>query len=121
MTITHGVPKGTILRPLPFKLFMNDLPLHVDSSIDMYADDSTLCETDETVDESNCDKKNVMLFTTYHKEDKLPKKELTVYNDKKNWRMRILKNLQVSKLTIILHGMNMLIKQSRQLVETLHF
>ncbi len=32
---------------------MNDLPLHVDPSTDMYADDSTLCETGKTVEELN--------------------------------------------------------------------
>ncbi len=39
-----------LLGPLLFILFMNDLPLHVDSSTDMYADDFTLCETGETVE-----------------------------------------------------------------------
>ncbi len=53
MPITHGVPQGSILGPLHFILFMNDLQLHVDSSTDMYADDSTLCETVETVEELN--------------------------------------------------------------------
>ncbi len=53
MPITHGVPQGSILVPIHFILFMNDLPLDVDSSTDMYADDSTLNETDETVEELN--------------------------------------------------------------------
>ena len=51
--MTPGVPQGSILGPLLFILFMNDLPLHVDSELDMYADDSTLCATGETVDELN--------------------------------------------------------------------
>ncbi len=80
---------------------MNDLPLHIDFCTDMYADDSTLCETDETVEEfknvklnedmvsvkkwyhdnqmaGNGDKTKHILVTTYQKEAKLPVKELTI-------------------------------------------
>ncbi len=39
--VTHSIPQGSILSPLLFIVFMNDMSLHVDSSLDMYADDST--------------------------------------------------------------------------------
>lgn len=41
--IPHGIPQGSILWPLFFVIFINDLPLHVDKAeVDMYADDTTL-------------------------------------------------------------------------------
>ena len=38
----HGVRQGSILGPLFFIIFINDLPLHVSSQVDPYADDTTL-------------------------------------------------------------------------------
>ena len=41
--VRHGVPQGSILGPLIFIAFINDLPLHVSSAqIDLYADDTTV-------------------------------------------------------------------------------
>ena len=51
-SITAGVPKGSILDPLLFILFVNDLPLEVSkSTVEIYDYDTTQIASGRTVEE----------------------------------------------------------------------
>ena len=41
-TVTSGVPQGTVLAPLLFLCFINDITKDISSSIKLYADDALI-------------------------------------------------------------------------------
>ena len=51
--VTSGVPQGTVLAPLLFLCFVNDIPLNIASKIKLYADDILLYRKIETRDDQN--------------------------------------------------------------------
>ena len=51
MDALSGVPQGTVLGPLVFICYINDLPNTIKSKIRMYTDDTLVYSTINTIDD----------------------------------------------------------------------
>ena len=50
--VTSGVPQGTVLDPLMFLLFINEIHENLDSTLRLFADDALLYRSINTVNDS---------------------------------------------------------------------
>ena len=58
-TVISGVPQGTVLGPLLFLTYINDLPTHVTSNVRLFADDPILYREIDSPDDCNALQRNI--------------------------------------------------------------
>ena len=51
--VISGVPQGSVLGPILFLIYVNDIPEMVSCSIKMFADDTKLFRTVKSIDDCN--------------------------------------------------------------------
>ena len=67
--VTSGIPQGSVLVPLLFTIFINDLPLSITSHIQIFADDTKIYNT---VQDSGILKNDLNKLVLWSKERLLP-------------------------------------------------
>ena len=53
MSVTSGVPQGSVLGPIMFLVYINDMPAGVRSYMNMFADDAKIMRRVRNVEDCN--------------------------------------------------------------------
>lgn len=71
-SVTSGIPQGSVLGPILFTIFINDLPDCVNSYVKIFADDTKVFRTIQTVDDFNLLQEDLLKLLEWSKIWQLP-------------------------------------------------
>ena len=65
LPVTSGIPQGSVLGPLLFLIYINDLPDDINSDVYMYADDTKLYREIKTIEDQRILQKDLDTLTKW--------------------------------------------------------
>ncbi|MFZ2539900.1 MAG: reverse transcriptase domain-containing protein [Oscillospiraceae bacterium] len=105
LEILSGVPQGSIIGPLLFLLFLNDIVVGIDSEISLFADDTSLFSIKPSLQEVEFDLNNSLLklelwSKKWHVSFNPLKSHYMVITNKKKMELNlVLNNTQITRVT----------------------
>ena len=96
--VTSGVPQGSVIGPLYFLIYINDLPANIKSQVRLFADDTAVYLTINTPEDSKTLQNDLDTLEKWEKEWDME------FNPSKCQVLHITKRKNIKRTPYILHG-----------------